>query len=235
MFLNSNVQSRVRHYDLLLTRELSFIKREHIQNLITYQKLENSIRRDNEQISNNNRTKISIPFNNIYNERTESIDYHKVCNIGNTTTTTNNNNNNSNQKRRLSSSTSSNMSQNQMDDFDDDTSSYMSMRNRRYSTKSQRLPPMVKATISIGQKRKSKTQHWMTNFQETKRSKENSNEPFTILIEETSSPNLPEPTPLQRQVCSFLDTLPTYKGVQHGFDSFAPASLYSNRTPIAIR
>ena len=167
---------------------------------MTYQKLENSIRRDNKQISNNNRTKICIPFKNIYNERTESIDYHKVSIFEN---------NNSNPKRRLSSSTSSNISQNQMDEFDDDDiSSYMSLRQRRYYVKNQqRLPPMVKATITNRQKRKSKNQYWMTNFQQSKKSKENPSEPFTILLEESSSPNLPEPTPLQRQVRSFLNTI----------------------------
>ncbi|CAF4991351.1 unnamed protein product, partial [Rotaria socialis] len=41
--------------------------------------------------------------------------------------------------------------------------------------------------------------------------------------------------PIQRQVRSFLETLPTYKGAQNGFDSFGPASLYTNRSPVAIR
>ncbi|CAF0951186.1 unnamed protein product [Rotaria sordida] len=232
MLRNSAAQHRVKHFNLLLARELSLIERTHSQNLITHQKLENSIRRANNQILNNNRTKISIPFDNIYNEQTESIDYHKLR--------MNDNNNNSNQKRRLSVGTCSNLSQNQtnsdqIDEFSDDTSSFISLRRRRLCTKTQRLPPIVKATISNRQKRENKAHQWMINLPQSNKSKENLNEQLTILNDESSKSNLPELTPIQRQVRSFLETLPTYKGVQHGFDSFAPASLYSNRAPVAIR
>ncbi|CAF0724939.1 unnamed protein product [Rotaria sordida] len=232
MLRNSAAQHRVKHFNLLLARELSLIERTHSQNLITHQKLENSIRRANNQILNNNRTKISIPFDNIYNEQTESIDYHKLR--------MNDNNNNSNQKRRLSIGTCSNLSQNQtisdqIDEFSDDTSSFISLRRRRLCTKTQRLPPIVKATISNRQKRENKAHQWMINLPQSNKSKENLNEQLIILNDESSKSNLPELTPIQRQVRSFLETLPTYKGVQHGFDSFAPASLYSNRAPVAIR
>ncbi|CAF0950319.1 unnamed protein product [Rotaria sordida] len=232
MLRNSAAQHRVKHFNLLLARELSLIERTHSQNLITHQKLENSIRRANNQILNNNRTKISIPFDNIYNEQTESIDYHKLR--------MNDNNNNSNQKRRLSVGTCSNLSQNQtnsdqIDEFSDDTSSFISLRRRRLCTKTQRLPPIVKATISNRQKRENKAHQWMINLPQSNKSKENLNEQLIILNDESSKSNLPELTPIQRQVRSFLETLPTYKGVQHGFDSFAPASLYSNRAPVAIR
>ncbi|CAF1214349.1 unnamed protein product [Rotaria sordida] len=232
MLRNSAAQHRVKHFNLLLARELSLIERTHSQNLITHQKLENSIRRANNQILNNNRTRISIPFDNIYNEQTESIDYHKLR--------MNDNNNNSNQKRRLSVGTCSNLSQNQtnsdqIDEFSDDTSSFISLRRRRLCTKTQRLPPIVKATISNRQKRENKAHQWMINLPQSNKSKENLNEQLIILNDESSKSNLPELTPIQRQVRSFLETLPTYKGVQHGFDSFAPASLYSNRAPVAIR
>ncbi|UJR33861.1 hypothetical protein I4U23_021282 [Adineta vaga] len=224
MFLNSNIQNRVKHYDLLLSRELAYLKREHSQNLITYQKLENTIRRDSKQIFLHNRRKLSTPLDYIYNDQIDSFDYHKLSTNGNM----------NQQKRRLSSSTSSNYSHNQLDDFDDETISYTSSKQRRYSTKNQRLPPVIKTNLSEQSKRKTKTQHWMTNFQQTKRSKENSFEPFRILIEETSNPILPEPAPLQRQIRSFLDTLPTYKGIQNGFDNFAPSSLYSNRSSLIV-
>ncbi|CAF2334939.1 unnamed protein product [Rotaria sp. Silwood2] len=235
MLLNSAAQHRVKHFNLLLARELSLIERKYSQNLITHQKLENSIRRANNQTLNNNRTKISMPFDNIYNEQTESIDYHKIQ-----INDYNNNNNNSNQKRRLSVGACSNISQNQtnsdqIDEFSDDTSSFMSLRRRRFCTKSQRLPPIVKATISNRQKRENKTHQWMTNLPQSNKSQENVNEQLIILNEETSKSNLPELTPIQRQVRSFLETLPTYKGVQRGFDSFGPASLYSHHASVAIR
>jgi hypothetical protein len=230
--MNSTTQHRVKHFDLLLARELSLLEREHSQNLITHQKLENSIRRANNQSTNNNRNKQCIPFDNIYNEQAESLDYHKIR--------LTNDNNNSNQRRRLSNGVNSTISQtptiiDQIDDFSDESSSFSLFRRRRVCTKHQRLPPIVKANILHRQRRDSKNLHWMTNIQQSNIHKDDGNEPFTMLNEESSKPNLPELTPIQRQVRSFLETLPTYKGVQHGFDSFAPASLYSNRAPVTIR
>jgi hypothetical protein len=229
---NASIQHRVKHFDLLLARELTYIKREHSQNLITHQKLENSIRRANNQPLSNHRPKRSIPFDNNYNGQTESIDYQKIR--------TNSITSNLNQKHRLSFGGSSGISQNQssveqMDELSEDTSSYISLRRRRYCTKSQRLPPIVKASIANQQRRERKTHQWMESFQQLNKQKENVNEPFTILNEELSKPNLPELSPIQRQVRSFLETLPTYKGVQRGFDSFGPSSLYTNRAPVAIR
>jgi hypothetical protein len=229
---NANVQHRVKHFDLLLARELSFIKREHSQNLLTHQKLENSIRRANNQSSSNNhRPRKSVQFDNTFNGQTDSFDYNKPR--------TNSISINLNQKHCLSFSGNSGMSQNQssteqMDELSDDTS-YLSLRRRRFCTKAQRLPPIVKATISNRPRRESKTNQWMESFQQLNIRKENVSEPFTILNEESSKPKLPELSPLQRQVRSFLETLPTYKGVQRGFDSFGPSSLYSNRAPVAIR
>ncbi|CAF1201629.1 unnamed protein product [Adineta ricciae] len=221
MFFNSNLQHRVKHYDLLLSRELANLQREHSQNLITYEKFENSIRRDSKQNCQMSRRKISTPSEYSCHEQIDAFDYRKVCS--------------NSFKRRLSSSTSSNHSQHQLDDFDDDTVSYSSFKQRRYSTKNQRLPPMVKATSNERGKNRNKNQYWMANFQQTNKSKENPFEPFTIVIEETPVPIRPEPTPLQRQIRSFLNNLPTYRGIQNGFDNFAPSSLYSNRPPIVIR
>jgi hypothetical protein len=234
MLSNSFIQQRAKHFDFLLARELSLIKREHSHNLVTYQKLENSIRRTNNQLSNTPRTKISMPFNNIYNEQTGSIDYHSIRNNFNTQ--------NSFLKRGQSiggiSNTSSSQNQtifDRIDEFSDDTLSSFSSRRRRYCTKNQRLPPIIKSTTPNQKKRENKNHHWIASFQQTNTSKKNIDEPFTILNEEITKSNLSELTPIERQVRSFLETLPTYKGVQHGFDSFAPASIYSNRAPIVIR
>ena len=229
---NAGVQHRVKHFDLLLARELSFIKREHSQNLLTHQKLENSIRRDNNQLSNNHRSRKSVQFENTFNGQTDSFDYNKPR--------TNSISINLNQKHRSSYGGSSGLSQNQssieqMDELSDDASSYLSLRRRRFCTKAQRLPPIVKASISNRPRRESKTNQWMESFQQLNVRKENVSEPFIILNEESSKPKLPELSPIQRQVRSFLETLPTYKGVQRGFDSFGPSSLYSNRAPVAIR
>lgn len=218
MVTNSLIQHRTKHFELLLARELSLIEREHSQNLAIHQKLENSIRQANNQFSNTQRNKISLLSDSLYNER-----------IG------------SKQNRLLSLGTiGSNSSQNQtnldqLDDFSDDTSSYNSFRRRRHCTKTQRLPSITRPNISNQQKQENKNQHRMASFQQSNLTKENLNQPFTIFNDEITKPNLSEFTPIQRQVRSFLETLPTYKEVQHGFDSFAPASLYSNRAHIAIR
>jgi hypothetical protein len=231
MASNSIVQHRAKYLDHLLARELLSIEREHSHNLVIHQQLENSIRRANNQSSNNNRTKISKPFDDIYNEHTGTIDYHNIRN-----------NINSNQKSCLSTSASSrsNKSYNQTnfdqsDEFFDYKSSSMSLRRRQCCTKVQRLPLITKPNTSNQKKRENKNHHWMASFQQSNIRKENVNEPFTTLNEEITISNLSELTPIQRQVRSFLETLPTYKGTQQGFDSFAPASLYTHRVPIAIR
>ena len=233
MLLNSAAQHRAKHFNLLLARELSLIKREHEQNLITHQKLENSIRRATNQSSNTNRSKISIPFDHIYNEQTESLDYSKIH-------FNDNNNNHSNQKRRLSFGVNSSISQNQTNtdqtgEFSDDTSSVISVRRRRFCTKVQRLPPIVKASVLNRQRYGSKSHQWMTNFQQSNKPQENINEQIRMLNEESTRTNLPELSPIQRQVRSFLETLPTYKDIRHGFDSFGSSSLYSSRSPVIIR
>jgi len=231
MLLNPIVQNRAKHFDLLLARELALIERKHSQNLIIHEKLENSIRRANNQLLNTHRTKISIPFDNIYNEQTGSIDYHNLRN----------NNNNSNQKRRLSIDPNSNrINQNQTilyqsNELFDDRSSSILLQRRQDCKKSQHLPPILKAHVSNQKRKEHRNHHWMGSFQQSNISKEYVNEPFIILNEEITKPNKSTLTSIQKQVHSFLETLPTYKGVQHGFDSFAPASLYTNRAPLAIR
>lgn len=236
MLPRPTVQNRAKQIHLSLARELFFIEREHSQYLIAHQKLENSIRRTNSLSSaDKNGKKISVPFNQIYNEQTGSIDYQNLRDS----------HINSSQKVRLSfggaTSSSSSFSQIQTnldrnDEFSDDTSSFISIRRRRYCTKTQRLPPIIKPNVSNQQKREHKNRHWMDSYQRKDRSKEDLTKRFTIFNDEvTPEPILPELTPIQRQVRSFLETLPTYKGVQHGFDSFARASLYSTRAPIVIR
>ena len=230
MLQNSIVQHRAKHADLLLARKLSLIEREHSRNLVTHEKLEKSIRCANHQSSNYNRRKLSLPFDNIYNEPRGSINYHNIRS------------NNNNPKRRSSFGTNSSSSNSQtqgcpnhINDFTDDSLSYLSLRRRSNCTKYQRLPPIVKANLSNQNKRESKTEPWITHFQQVNLSQENVDDPFTISNEDISKPNLTELSPIQQQVRSFLETLPSYKGVQRGFDNFGPASLYTNPTLISIR
>lgn len=230
---SSIAQHRAKQIHRSLTRELTFIEREQSQYLITHQKLENSIRRASLQLTNKNQNKISVPFNQIYNEQTGTIDYQNIRDSRI----------NSTQKFRLpfgATNSISSVSQSQTnldrnDEFSDDTSSFISFRRRRHCTKTQRLPPIMKANALNQQKRENKNRHWTDSLQQTNKPKEDSTNRFTVLNDEISEPVLPELTLMQRQVRAFLETLPTYKGVQHGFDCFRPGSLYSNRAPIFIR
>jgi hypothetical protein len=220
MLPNASAQHRGKHYDLLLARELELIKREHEQNLITHKKLENLIRRDTNQIFNHNRNKKALPFGEIYNEQKETLDYHKI--VIHT-------NNYANQKRNSSKGSS----HNRPDEPYDEPSPEVLPKHRRFCSKGRRLPPIVKSNIPNRQKQSSKDVHWTTSVHQSNTQKEN--EPFTVLPADFLKGRLPELPPIQRQIHSFLETLPTYKGIQCGFDNFAPSSLYSYHASVAMR
>ena len=74
--------------------------------------------------------------------------------------------------------------------------------------------------------------HWLTSFQQANPEKEIDRQKFVVFNEEAAKTTRVEATPIQRQVHSFPQTLPMYKGVQKGFDSFAATSLYSYRKPM---
>lgn len=189
---NSNIQHRAKHFDLLLARKLAFIEREHYQNLLLHQKLENSIRRASLQSSNVKKPKSIVPFETSYKDRRTS----NACSTNNQT--------------RVSSD--------HFDELSDDSLSSVSFRTRLYTGKNQRLPSITKTN-----KQKS-TYQWLNPFQE-----------MDSFSNQTNKTILPEISPIQKQIRSFLDRLPRYEGIQRGFDSFAPASLYTNRAPVIIR
>jgi len=197
---NSNIQHRAKHFDLLLARKLAFIEREHYQNLLLHQKLENSIRRASLQSSNVKKPKFIVPF-----ETSSSLSHHT-----------------NNKDRRTSNACSTNnqtrVSSDHFDELSDDSLSSVSFRTRLYTGKNQRLPSITKIN-----KQKS-TYQWLNPFQE-----------MDSFSNQTNKTILPEISPIQKQIRSFLDRLPRYEGIQRGFDSFAPASLYTNRAPVIIR
>jgi hypothetical protein len=94
----------------------------------------------------------------------------------------------------------------------------------RQCYKSQRLPPIVKL------KRTKNDLHWIASIKSTNIE----NETFSLLTEEIPK-SLPELTPIEKKIHSFMESLPANKGVQKGFDNFAPAAIYSVRSPIAMR
>lgn len=215
MIFNSITQHRAKHIDLLLARQLALIEREHAFNLLTHQRLENSIRRINDSSS-----KLSTPFNQFENKSNGPSESHQQRY--------------SNQKRRLSvgtGSSSSASSRHYLDELSDDLST--SSQRRRVWTKSQRLPPISRPTER--KRVHPSNRHWMNNFQAIDLTKEHFPSTLPILNDEISKPIREELTPLQRQVRAFLAKLPSNKEIQHGFDGFAAAAHYSNRNTIAIR
>ena len=216
MLLNATAQHRGKHFDLLLARELLLLEREHIQNVITLKKLERSIRRDNNQIPIPNRKKLSIPFSDIHDEHNDTISYQNMRI---------NRNKYSIEKPRLAS-ISTIVSQNQSDE----ATPAIFPRYRRYCMKGHRLPPLVKANKSNRQKRSNKDLHWVANSPQA-----NIDQIFPVLNEELPKAPLPELSPMEKQIQSFMKSLPTYKDIQRGFDNFGPSSLYSNRAPVAMR
>jgi hypothetical protein len=201
------VQHRVKHFDLLLARELVLLERIHEQNLLAQEKLEKSIRRDN-QLLNSTRKKTSIISNGPF-------EHHKMPLLTNK---------NSDDKSCLSASSITN-NQDQIEET-------FTPRYRRTCFKAHRLPPIVKANVSNRKKRPSKDLHWVASFQQD----ENVSDTVTTIIEE-DLPKIPLPklTPMQKEIHSFLESLPMYKGAHRGFDNFAPSSLYSTRAPVAMR
>jgi hypothetical protein len=208
MILNPAVQHRVKHFDLLLARELVLLGRAHEQNLITYTKLEKSIRRDSDQLSNPNLKKPSkLPPDEFYHKMPSYIP----------------------EKTRLSISSTNNTQ------IDETLPQISPRRYRRTCFKPHRLPPIAKATTTNRKKRPSNDLHWVTSFQPEDTGKENISDTSTMIDEELPKAPLPELTRMQKQIHSFMGNLPTYKGVQGGFDNFAPSSLYSTRATVVMR
>lgn len=221
MLVNSVFHHRIKHFDLLLARELSLIEREHLQNQLLHQKLENSIRRSTNPTLTPYRKKLSVPFNNIYNEQTESFDYQKISShdpiqpSAKTRFPTETHRHNLHQQPLIPNSA------------DDGTNP------KRVPNPMFRLPTIVKANMPNRQRRRESQQlNWLASFQQANPEKEIDRETFIVFNDETTKTTPIELTAIQRQVHSFLQTLPTYKGAQKGFDSFAATSLYSYRKPV---
>jgi hypothetical protein len=205
MIPNAAVQHRGKHFNLLLTRELALIQREHEQNLITHKKLERSIRRDNDRTMSIHGKKISVtPVQKKFYIR--------------------------NDESSLSIVSSSINNYHDRQNLTDGKQPRISPRFYRHCFKGQRLPPIVKLN-----RRKQNHNDWIDDLQPKNVQKENISEQWTLINESSSKVTLPELTPIQKQIHLFMDTLPKHKGLQKGFDNFGPASLYSHPAPVAMR
>ncbi|CAF3298109.1 unnamed protein product [Rotaria sp. Silwood2] len=215
MKLNANAQHRLKHLNLLLARQLTLIEHEHEKNLITYKNLETSTRRDSDQISNTNQKKISMSIDEIYDEQSQIFDYP------NRRLSTNNYLND----KSCSSMITSSYTQSQINvSMVRNSSKY-----RRQCSKFERLPPIIKANISNQHKPSTSHVHSMNYFQQTDQCKQNFTETFSSFNKNLSKQTLSETTRIEKQIQSFMESLPTYTGIQCGFDSFGASSLYSFR------
>ncbi|CAF1196479.1 unnamed protein product [Rotaria sp. Silwood1] len=216
MKLNAIAQHRLKHINLLLAHELALIEREHEKNLIAYKNLTTSICRDYDRISNLNQNKISLSIDEIYDEQSQTFDYPKKQ-----LSTSNYLNDKS-----CSSIISSNYTRSQIDvSIVRNSSKY-----RRQCSKLERLPPIIKANISNQHKPSTSNLHSMNYFQPTDKRKQSFTETFSSFDKNSSKKTIPEITPIQKEIQSFLESLPTYTGIQCGFDSFGSSSRYSFRS-----
>ena len=212
MAVNLAVLHRAKHFDLLLSRQLVSIQREHGVNSSIHQKLENTIRREYP------RNHISLPFDEIYDERTETFDHRKMRLKRN-----------DDLNAMVHSSTdNSSVTQNQTDASASNPSLESSPRRRRYCTKVQFLPPIVRPNKSHRGKLTSRDLPRMSPLRTPAVAEGNPSGPM-------SNRTVDSMALVQTKVESFLQTLPTSKNVRSGFDSFASASLLVTRTPIRIR
>ena len=209
MLINQATQHRVKHFDLLLSRELALIQRQFEQHLITHEKFERSIRHNKDE------KKISLPLKDIYDEDTEKVNYKK---IRQKVTKIDGNTNHQTSIDLLSLiQTSSDVSTNEI-------STRKPKKSRRLCTKAHPLPPIVKAKIVSPRRviHYEKDLHWLSQIQSMNKGKE------SRLTHSTDST-------VDEHLHSFLDSLPAPQEIHYGFDSFGPSSLYSTRAPVAMR
>lgn len=222
MILNATVQHRVKHYDKLLLRELEFIKREYEQNLINYKNLENSIRRETNQISNiNNKKKIRSKFDEIQQEiniksNEDKNDLLKTNNL--------------NDKSDLSILSINDNNQYKINEL---IINNKSSKYKRKCTKRERLPPIIKSIKTNREEKKLENNFdWLNNVKQLNKD----NDLDSSFINENYSNNiLIDSTPIEKQIQSFIKSLPKYTGIQKGFDNFSFSSLYSNRLPVIMK
>lgn len=213
MLLNPICHQRLKHFDLLLAKELTIIEREHFYNIVSHRKLENTIRQDSTKTSINERRNVSIPFDDIFNERTGTIDCHRYQVFQRHTGQQQNSHSTVN--NRFERCRSSNVGKYHNEDL-------------LAKSKVPRLPAIIKASLNVRERRDSKNMHWMTTLEQIHRKKPKDPEVFAIWNDDATMKSEPKRTVIQQQVRTFLNTLPIYQGVHKGFDSFGVNSLHSD-------
>ena len=209
MLVNAAVQHRVKHFDLILSRELAFLQRQYEQHLISHDRFARAVRHQTKE------SNVSPPLKEIYNEETQTVDYRKLR---------------KKKKKKFAdrrpSIESSVLSQLQSDvSSSHETSSQLSQSRRRYCTKAQPLPPICSHRARrTSRSSYEKDFHWISNFS-----------PSTSTLVKENDARLNDFGAVDEEIQSFLRTLPNANEIHHGFDSFASSSLYSTRGAVPMR
>ncbi|UJR13459.1 hypothetical protein I4U23_000473 [Adineta vaga] len=215
MVTNPHVQSRVKHFELLLSREKVLLERRYDQNISTYKKLEQTIRHESKKIPICSRRKESIPIDELYNEENRPENQRK--------------------KRIHSFDNPYNKSTTNQTQFSNEKTSPFLPKYRRLCTKAHRLPPITGACIPSTEKRIHQQRIRQNDNETIDRESEILNDLIKDINDQLSKRTTTETNKVDRQVHSFMDTLPEYKGLQKGFDNFGPSSLYSTRVTVAMK
>ncbi|CAF1197942.1 unnamed protein product [Adineta ricciae] len=191
MVTNPHVQSRVKHYEILLSREVVLLERQREQNLTTLKKLEQTIRHEKERHSAKNQQNRNAHIL----ERSQNTRMHG-----------------SNEK-----------------------ASPFVPKFRRLCTKAHRLPPITKSCIPSTEQRLTNDRVRHLDNETIDKENEDLHDLLLTITNQLAKHSALETTKVDKQVHSFIEALPEYKGVQQGFDSFAPSSLYSTHATVAMR
>jgi hypothetical protein len=221
MLPNVSRQHRIKQFDRLLAHELSCLQREHVQNLATHQKLEDSIRHGTpKRLASRSRMR-GKSMDSVISERI-SI----------------------NPSKRLSAFDGSSINrQSRFNPNDQDTRSRDSItihpqpiidpyeRHRRALSKS---PHTFSSTKLHSRSVEHKPLSWLPAALHERSSRNKDRTTWIFIDDDQANDDVVSPSVIDKQIRLFLDRLPKYKGHQEGFDSFAAGSSYSFRKAISI-
>lgn len=208
MVTNPHVQSRVKHYDLLLARELVLIERKHEHNLVIHKKLEQTIRHESRKIPMCSRKQI-LSEDEIVEPPPPNINPHKRR-----------------AQREYSSAKATGANA---------KPSVLMPKFRRLCSKAHRLPPITTACIAPLGERMDKERLWREGKQAIDKENEAYNERMSVQRDKLMKRMKSDTNVANDHYVSFRDTLEEYEGVQPGFDSFAASAIYSTRAPVAMK
>ena len=207
MVTNPHVQSRVKHYEILLSREVVLLERQREHNLTTLKKLEQTIRHESKKIPICSRRKDLVPLEERHSAK--------------------------NQQNRNAHALG--RSQNTRTQGSNENASPFVPKFRRLCTKAHRLPPITKSCIPSTEQRITNDRVRRLDNETIDIENEDLHDLLVTITNQLAKHSASETTKVDKQVHSFIEALPEYKGVQQGFDSFAPSSLYSTHATVAMR